>query len=255
MREFRLGEAFDLILFPFRSFQSLTDNIQRLECLRCCRAHLSAKGRVIITMFDPKPEILEHFDTIRKFDGSIDDAGLVIERHTIGKSHDRERQTISSSYLFRVIRDGGIVQTVEEPLLLGYLHADQAVSLFESAGFKVLNVYKDWDCSGLDDEKKELIFVLAHARGSLLRNPGKVVRASEVRTGRSDRSGPGGFPVQLETGRRVAWLEEFRGSVLQERFGRGDQYSRDASGGFHHYHAVPKGCWDLQVDQEILDLA
>ncbi len=55
---------------------------------------------------------------------------------------------------------GQLLKTIEEPLFLGYLTEAQATKLFQQQGFSIINVYKWWDFSPVDEELKELIFVL-----------------------------------------------------------------------------------------------
>ncbi len=160
MTEYETTDRFDLILFPFRAFQALTSNEQRIKCLQLCKKHLKNNGKIIIQMFNPKFDALEKFNTINTLDNTIVDGKYSIERHTIGKEHNRKNQTILASYLFKVIKDGVLLETIEEPLYLGYLTEPQATKLFQEQGLIVMNIYKWWDFSEIDDELKELIFVL-----------------------------------------------------------------------------------------------
>ena len=160
MTDFKINKKFDLIIFPFRVFQALVSNEQRIKCLDLCNEHLNNNGRIIIQMFNPKFDSLEKFESVKSLDNTIQDGNYKIERHTIGKGHDSKNQTISVSYLFKVFENGNLIKTIEEPLFLGYLTEKQATSLFQNQGFTVENVYKWWDFSKIDDELKELIFVL-----------------------------------------------------------------------------------------------
>ncbi len=160
MTEFHLGNLFDLIIFPFRSFQALTSDNQRNKCLELCAKHLNKGGHVIIQMFNPDFDKLDNFAELKIRDGKIQDGEYKVERLTIGKDHDKLKQTIQASYVYEVYKDDCLIKSVEEPLYLGYMNEDQARRLFKNLGFEVTAVYKWWDFSKVDEEKKELIFVL-----------------------------------------------------------------------------------------------
>ncbi len=160
MTDFEINQKFDLIIFPFRVFQALVSNEQRIKCLHLCKEHLKNNGRVIIQMFNPKFDSLEKLESLRSLDNTIQDGNYKIERHTVGKEHDSKNQTISVSYLFKVFENGSLIKIIEEPLLLGYLTEKQATNIFQDQGFIVENIYKWWGFSKIDEELKELIFVL-----------------------------------------------------------------------------------------------
>lgn len=160
MTDYEINKKFDLIIFPFRVFQALASNEQRIKCLALCEKHLKKNGKIIIQMFNPNFDALEKFNTLQTLDNTIQDKEYRIERHTIGKEHDPENQTISASYLFKIFKEGLLLETIEEPLFLGYLTQPQATTLFQAQGFTVINIYKWWDFSHVDDDLKELIFIL-----------------------------------------------------------------------------------------------
>jgi len=162
MTDFHLENLFDLIIFPFRSFQALTSDKQRNKCLELCAKHLKKGGHVIIQMFNPDFNKLDNFAELKIRDGKIEDGEYKIERLTIGKGHDKLKQTIQASYVYEVYKGDSFIKSVEEPLYLGYMSEDQAKRLFKYFGFEVAAVYKWWDFSKVDEEKKELIFVLKY---------------------------------------------------------------------------------------------
>jgi SAM-dependent methyltransferase len=58
MRDFRLGQQFDLIFIPVNSICHLLTREDVEACLRCVRAHLQPRGRFIVDVFNPSLEIL-----------------------------------------------------------------------------------------------------------------------------------------------------------------------------------------------------
>lgn len=53
MRNFDLGEQFDLITIPFRPFQHMLTVEDQLACLRTIRKHLKPNGRFVFDVFNP----------------------------------------------------------------------------------------------------------------------------------------------------------------------------------------------------------
>ena len=61
MTSFALGRRFALITSPFRGFQHLTNVERQLACLARCHAHLAPGGRLVLDLFNPDPSLLyEH---------------------------------------------------------------------------------------------------------------------------------------------------------------------------------------------------
>ncbi|HNZ39493.1 MAG TPA: class I SAM-dependent methyltransferase, partial [Candidatus Latescibacteria bacterium] len=53
MRRFDLDSTFNLVIVPFRAFQHLTTVEDQCSCLGAIHAHLSAKGKFILDIFNP----------------------------------------------------------------------------------------------------------------------------------------------------------------------------------------------------------
>lgn len=87
----------------------------------------------------------------------------MIQRHSIGKSWDKDRQVIKSIYRFMVFQDGVKINEIDELLNLGYLYYSQAVKMFEACGFKIQAVSKDWNSTPYSDLESggEMIFELS----------------------------------------------------------------------------------------------
>ena len=86
MRQFELGQTFQLVTLPFRPFQHLTTVEEQLACLGCIHRHLGEGGKLILDIFNPMLEAL-----VRKNFGkemadepefSMPDGRKVIRRHS-----------------------------------------------------------------------------------------------------------------------------------------------------------------------------
>jgi len=164
MTNFELDSKFDLILFPFRVFQALTSNEQRVNCLTKMKKHLKETGKMIINCFDPDHKMLESFDKINKLDYEYYDEKLKanIKRSTIGEENDVKNKIIRSKYIFEAKFSDGSKTITEEQLLRGYLEKNEMDDLFKENGLKVIDVYSWWDFSKYISEiKRELIYILS----------------------------------------------------------------------------------------------
>jgi SAM-dependent methyltransferase len=55
-RDFELGSEFDLVLAPMQLLQLFADSEERVRCLRCVAAHLSADGLAAFAIVESMPE-------------------------------------------------------------------------------------------------------------------------------------------------------------------------------------------------------
>jgi len=168
MSSFKIPNEFDWIIFPFRSFQSLTTKEQRNNCLSLVNKHLKKGGKVVIQMFDPIPEILEKWHELHGLDTKLWDSKneQYIERYSIGEKHLPEKQTVKYHYTFKILdKENKILKEYNEPMELGYLYHNQAKRLFEKHNYQIEKVFSNWDETPYNSElKKEQIFILSKNR-------------------------------------------------------------------------------------------
>lgn len=58
MRNFSLGQKFDLIILPFNSFLHLLNEKDMKSCLESIKKHLSSNGSFILDIFTPDPAFI-----------------------------------------------------------------------------------------------------------------------------------------------------------------------------------------------------
>lgn len=163
MTDFSLGDTYDLVIFPFRVFQSLTTEEQRAKCLSAVKKHLKLEGKVVIDMFNPDPEKLKNLDRRETIDFDYYDNNIKAKviRKSFGLHHDAEGKTLKTKLMFEITEDSGRINFVEDFLELGYLYKEDADALFTQNGFLIEQLYSWWDYSPYkDDERRELIYVL-----------------------------------------------------------------------------------------------
>jgi len=150
MRDFSLGQKFDLITIPYRAFLHLLTSKAQRQTLSCLREHLTDKGRLIFNIFDPSHELIAarlgplgaalhkdseftHPDTGRRvivwFSGQYDPAQQLLDAYFIFEELDDEGKLIAKTY---------------SPLTLRYVYRYEMRYLLELCGYKVEALYGDF---------------------------------------------------------------------------------------------------------------
>jgi SAM-dependent methyltransferase len=169
MRNFELGQTFRLITLPFRPFQHLTTVEDQLACLGCIHRHLSADGKLILDIFNVKIESLvgtafgEEGGDEPEF--SMPDGRKVIRRNKI-VSRDALNQINYVELIHYVTHPDGRQERLVQAFPMRYFFRFEAEHLLARAGFKVEQLYADYDKSPYGSKYPgELIFVAEKAKG------------------------------------------------------------------------------------------
>jgi ubiquinone/menaquinone biosynthesis C-methylase UbiE len=163
MVSFDLGTRFDWIIFPFRVFQALTVNETRQRCLDSVRRHTDEETRVVITLFNPRMDILAAWGKkgIVNFEVELPNSTQRLRRIENQMPHDAEAQVIALEHIYQVYDSSGVVEEYVDRLELGYLFPEQAQKLFCDSGFVIEEVYGGYDFEPLtSDVRKEQIYIL-----------------------------------------------------------------------------------------------
>ena len=162
MASFDLGEKFSLVTFPFRPFHHLLRTADQLSCLHCTNRHLERGGRLVLDlfhlnareMFDPaQMEETEDFRDVelsdgRKFRRTQRIAGFnVIEQY-----HDIE-------LIHYVTHPDGRTERLVQAFPWRYFFRFEVEHLLERCGFKVIEVFGNYDRTPLADDSPEMIFI------------------------------------------------------------------------------------------------
>ena len=162
MSSFALRERFALILIPFRAFQALLTRDEQRGCLRCCREHLLADGRLAINVFNPRLSRLaqgEREEGPEEFTGP-DDTTVIWSATT---TFDLARQLLRSACRYEHTSAAG-ERTVRKHLLeIRYLFRFEMEWMLESCGFEVDALYGDFERSPFTAESPEIIVVARNA--------------------------------------------------------------------------------------------
>jgi len=144
---FNYNELFDLIILPYRNFQSLYDIDKALNCLKCCAKHLSSRGKIVINTFDPKNNMTE--DWIREetvnwinFDAELTECVIGTDnRHRI----DLNNNIIFVHLNYYKIKIGEKIEKFQESLILKYYYFEALRELILNSGLQITKKYGYYD--------------------------------------------------------------------------------------------------------------
>ncbi|MBN2352563.1 MAG: class I SAM-dependent methyltransferase [Spirochaetales bacterium] len=163
MRTMSLKGPYDLVVFPFQSFQALTVREEQVRTLRSARSLLNANGRIVISVFDPTFQLVCEEpiaflqEIIRLRDGSV------MVKRIADASIDFKKKTYRfTEHLLAFDSSRVQVEEVFDRFCVAYHDQDNLLSLFREAGLEVLHKYGDYKLTKLKDGEPsfDMIFVL-----------------------------------------------------------------------------------------------
>jgi len=151
MRDFQLDRKFDLITIPFRAFICLTSADDQKAALRNVHRHLNPGGKLILNFFDPDlREVLDQSERFRNVQ-------KLMNRFTHPVTGNRVKEWSTWDYniteqLIEEVRnfieyaaDDSIVKSTFFSFKLRYIFRWEMHHLFELCGFKVEELYGDFN--------------------------------------------------------------------------------------------------------------
>jgi SAM-dependent methyltransferase len=160
MTDFHFAEKFQLITTPFRSFQHLLTVDEQLACLRCMREHLAPGGRLIVDMFHFNPASLcDPAWTVERDDSppvTLPGGRRFRRTHRIVAIH-RAEQYNEVEFACYVTHPDGREERFTQRFPFRYFFRYEVEHLLARAGFRVLDVYGDFDRRLFSDDSPEMI--------------------------------------------------------------------------------------------------
>ena len=161
MRSLSLPNRFDLIIIPFHGFQSLLQYEDQSECLESLRNHLARDGTLIIDLFVPDRNMLEQEQNKVYFIKNIllpDDNRSITLWHS--SRFDIPHQIISTKLFIDINENGRMIESQAKDFSLRYIHRYEAEYLFKNSGFKLKNLFGDFDRNNFGPNSEEMIWEL-----------------------------------------------------------------------------------------------
>ncbi|MQG01398.1 MAG: class I SAM-dependent methyltransferase [SAR202 cluster bacterium] len=161
MRSFDIQSKFDLIIIPFRGFQSLLSVSDQEQCLAAIHRHLKHDGKVIIDMFYPDLEMFDQDKRIYYVAKEIYDASsktLTLVKHR--SNFDMHSQVIQTTLIVEISIAGNVTETRYTDFSLRYIHPKEAEYLFLNNGFATKNLVTNFTNLEEENEISEMVFEL-----------------------------------------------------------------------------------------------
>lgn len=161
VRNLNLNEKFNLVIFPYRGFQSLLSVEDQIAALTSIKAHLTRSSRLIIDifvpnneLFDQKPDIVYH----------LKDSESGPDKNTRSLHHrtefDLHNQLLHTQVSISEIQRSQLISKRYANFTLRYLYTDEARHLFEYCGFDIEEIAGDYDGSPYNRDSNETIWSL-----------------------------------------------------------------------------------------------
>jgi SAM-dependent methyltransferase len=163
MTDFATGDKYNLATIPFRPFQHLLAVAQQKACLTCIRHHLARGGKLVFDVFNPDFERLianprYTRETVDLPPTKLPD-GRMLSRNSRTAEFHREQQYNDYELIYYVTYPDGKTDRLVESFPLRYYFRYEMEHLLELCGFKIIDLFGDFDRSAYSEESREMIFI------------------------------------------------------------------------------------------------
>jgi len=163
MTDFHLDETFGLVIIPFRPFQHLVSIHDQMACLRCVHRHLTEGGKLVFDLFqvDPRKMHGPRFTAEESEDFSDVDLpeGKKLRRTYRIAAFHRAQQYNDVELIYYVTHPDGRIKRLVQAFPFRYFFRYEVEHLLARCGFKMAELFGDFDKSPLTDDSPEMIFV------------------------------------------------------------------------------------------------
>lgn len=166
MRDFDLGRQFRLVMIPFRPFQHLITVDEQMACLGCIRRHLSPNGRLVFDCFHPDLRKLTDpagFEEAEEFSGhKLPDGRLLRRTHRFAARHVAEQYN-DVEIIHHLTDAEGRTERVVQAFPFRYCFRYEVEHLLARCGFRLVELFGNFDRSPFADESPQMIFIAERA--------------------------------------------------------------------------------------------
>lgn len=163
MRHFELNRKFDLITIPFHPFCYLLTRADQVRCLTTINQHLNDGGQLIFDLYTPALKHLVEEKYSVEFwnepEFTMPDGRRVVRRSRF-LSRDLVTQVIDNEIVFDIVWPDAREEHFSYTFTFRYFWRSEAEGLLKRCGFKIEDVFADYDKSAYGTKYPgELIFV------------------------------------------------------------------------------------------------
>lgn len=161
MANMELCGTFDLVIIPFRGFQSLLTFNQQVNCLTSIRHLLGSDGRLILDLFVPQPEMFDQNSKVTYLVKEVTHrqhnmSTLVWHRTTFNPYN----QTMATNLTLETVRDEVVIQVKDLRFNLRYLYPKEAQYLFANCGYIVEHLDGGFKKEPFERTSAEMVWTL-----------------------------------------------------------------------------------------------
>lgn len=162
MTDFDLGGTFKLVIIPFRPFQHLVSTEDQLACLQCINRHLDPDGKLVFDVFQVDlnrlcdPRFAEEVEDVPEYE--IPDGRRLRRTCRIAAFH-RAEQYNDTELIYYLTNNDGHTERIVQAFPFRYFFKYEMEHLLARCGFKIIEMFGDFDKSPLADNSPEMIFV------------------------------------------------------------------------------------------------
>ena len=163
MRNFAFDQKFNLVIIPFRGFQSLISISDQIETITTIKQHITKNGRLIFNTFVPNSESMTSAHDVLYHHRDVED--LENNRKFIiwnQSEYDQFNQLVHTRLIVDELNNkDAVVNRFYRDFSLRYAFRWELYHLFVSNGFKLLNLYGNFEKSEFDASSTEMIWEFA----------------------------------------------------------------------------------------------
>ena len=163
MTDFNTDEMYSLVTIPFRVFQHLLTTKEQKACLNCVNRHLVPQGLLIFDVFHPLPSRLVYDP---KYTVEVEDLpemalpdGRTLRRTTRISGFHRDQQYNDIEIIYYVSHPDGRTERLVEAFPFRYFFRYEVEHLLDICGFKVIDLFGNFDMSNFSADSTEMIFI------------------------------------------------------------------------------------------------
>jgi SAM-dependent methyltransferase len=163
MTDFKTGEKYSLITLPFRAFQHLIMVEEQKTCLNCIREHLRLRGLLIIDIYNPNPARLIPGSKFGEEIGDLPETplpdGRTVRRASRMVGLHRDQQFNDIELIYYVTHPDSRTERLVQSFPMRYYYRYEMEHLLVLCGFKIFNLFGDFDGSAFSADSPEMIFI------------------------------------------------------------------------------------------------
>ena len=162
MTSFDTSETYSLVTVPLRTFQHLVSIEEQKACLGCAYQHLVPQGLLLIDIFNPslprlyEPKYMEEQEDLPET--PLPD-GRILRRTIRTAAFHRDQQCNDQEFIYYVSYPDGRKERLVQSFPFRYFFRYEFEHLLNICGFRVIELYGDFDMSEYSSDSPEMIFV------------------------------------------------------------------------------------------------